>query len=176
MPQKAAYKLPGLVGKEGAALELIPLLADFTSPEVYRVYQACMYQPSPAKFSALAEQLLASPSPAAFGCRRGDRLAGVIALRQAGDRGEIVGIAVEEALRGQGLGSRLVRGAIQALRLKKAAAETDQEAVDFYRKCGFSAKAFTRSYGGREVLRYACVWEAPEDEPEKEKNWNKGSM
>ena len=75
-------------------MELISLLGDFMSPEVYRVYQACMYQPSPAKFSALAEELLSSPSPAAFGCRRKNRLAGVIALRQTGDQGEIVGIAV----------------------------------------------------------------------------------
>ena len=157
-------------------MELISLLGDFMSPEVYRVYQACMYQPSPAKFSALAEELLSSPSPAAFGCRRKNRLAGAIALRQTGDQGEIVGIAVEEALRGQGLGGCLVRGAIQALRLKKVTAETDQEAVEFYRKCGFSARAFTRTYGGQPYVRYASEWVAPEHKPEKEKNWNKGSL
>ncbi len=141
-------------------MELVTLAEEFHSPAVYAIYQFCMYQPTPAKFSALAAELLSDGAARLCGCRRNGTLTGVLALRVLGDEGTIAGIAVDGAWRGKGVGSFLVYGAMKAFHIEKLYAETDREAVEFYRKCGFSAEAFTKTYGGRAFTRYACVLKA----------------
>ena len=69
---------------------------------------------------------------------------GVIVLSFAApDSMEIAGIAVDPAARGQGVGSHMIRQAVRRYRPRHVCAETDDDAVGFYRKNGFRAAAFS---------------------------------
>lgn len=123
----------------------------------YAVYKHCMYLPTKGKFLALADGLLANPTTAVWAYWMEDRLAGTLALRCVGDEAEIVGIAVDQALRRQGIGSRRVREVMARQPVSRLVAETDGDAVGCYERCGFSAKGITKVYDGKPFIRYSCV-------------------
>ena len=65
---------------------------------------------------------------------------------------EILHIAVDETARGRGIGGAMVR-ALQAQCNLPIKAETDDDAIEFYRKLGFKATEFQK-YG---VRRWDCT-------------------
>jgi ribosomal protein S18 acetylase RimI-like enzyme len=88
----------------------------------------------------------------------GGRSVGLVGVR-LGDPAEITHVAVGPAERGRGYGAEL----IASLRLLCPGvttwyAETDDDAVGFYRRLGFFIKALPPKYPG--VTRYGCTLEA----------------
>ncbi|WP_342769228.1 GNAT family N-acetyltransferase [Brevibacillus nitrificans] len=65
-------------------------------------------------------------------------------------------MAVRAANREHGYGSQLIDLLLQKYKRKVIAAETDQEAVGFYRKYGFLIKSLGEKYPG--VERFHCVY------------------
>ncbi|WP_327932040.1 GNAT family N-acetyltransferase [Brevibacillus centrosporus] len=65
-------------------------------------------------------------------------------------------MAVRAASREHGYGSQLIDLLLQKYKSKVIAAETDQEAVGFYRKYGFQIKSLGEKYPG--VERFLCVY------------------
>ena len=76
----------------------------------------------------------------------------VIAYKKEADTLEILDIAVDPDYRGQGLGSIMIKGMITRNCPAKVVAETDDDAVGFYRKLGFSASPFDSKWG---IVRYS---------------------
>jgi len=66
-------------------------------------------------------------------------------------------IAVAENARGRGIGGAMIR-ALQARHHKPIEAETDDDAVAFYQKIGFSVHAFSHEMRGQ---RYTCALPCP---------------
>ena len=77
---------------------------------------------------------------------------GVCGFEEHLDWVEILHIAVVESARGLGVGRKMI-GALVKQYKKAIEAETDDDAVDFYRKCGFEVTAI-RKY---DVQRWVCV-------------------
>ena len=71
---------------------------------------------------------------------------------------EIVGIAVDASARGQGIGSEMIRQVVNRYDLLSVYAETDGDAVNFYRKNGCRIEEFCETYGVDTVIRYRCEW------------------
>ena len=69
---------------------------------------------------------------------------------------EIVGIAVDLSARGNGIGSYMINQVVNDYSLTSVYAETDNDAVEFYRKNGFDIVEFSEDYGGETVIRYKC--------------------
>ena len=88
-------------------------------------------------------------------CKEG-RLAGLLGLTHRPEEGVINHVAIHPDYRRQGLGRTLV-GAIMELDSNvQLTAETDQEAVNFYRKLGFQITSLGEKYPG--VERFECVY------------------
>lgn len=68
---------------------------------------------------------------------------------------EIVSIAVDPAFRRQGIGSNLISFAAKSLKCDEVRAETDDDAVGFYRRYGFDVVSLGEKYPG--VIRYLCT-------------------
>lgn len=74
-------------------------------------------------------------------------------------RWEICHIAVAGELRGNGTGSRMIEEVIKLHGIQEIFAETDVDAVGFYRKNGFHIKSLGEKYPGRE--RFYCAKTLP---------------
>ena len=75
----------------------------------------------------------------------------VIAYRKEAGTIEILDLAVDPDSRNQGLGSLLIERMIADHSPAKIIAETDDDAVDFYRKLGFNTIPFKSKWG---ITRY----------------------
>jgi ribosomal protein S18 acetylase RimI-like enzyme len=73
-----------------------------------------------------------------LGTVEGDRVTAFAAYMHDVDRVVIEYIAVNETAQGRGLGTALVRGIREAANSRPVFAATDDDAVEFYRRIGFS--------------------------------------
>ena len=73
--------------------------------QTYDIYKACMFLPSREKFARKVESFLADDTVKVFACFDGKTLQGVAALAfSAPHKAEVLGIAVAESARRQGIG------------------------------------------------------------------------
>jgi Acetyltransferase (GNAT) family. len=96
-----------------------------------------------------------------------NEIVGVCGFEVHKDYVEILNIAVAESIRHRGFGGKMITTLWKKYEMA-VEAETDDDAVDFYRKRGFTATA-TQKYG---VRRWTCVLAAPKplgEETDKER-------
>ncbi len=70
------------------------------------------------------------------------------------NRARICHIAVDEKYRHQGIALQMIREIIRKYELTYIEAETDEEAVEFYKKCRFKIKSLGEKHTG--VKRFHC--------------------
>ena len=136
-----------------------------TSEEAFSIYAPCMYQPTYEDYKALMEKFLSDPSVKIFVCDMDGEKAGILVLKEieaaegseTGVEAEILGIAVRKDLRGKGIGKEMVCQVMEAEHLKKITAQTDDDAIGFYRKSGFEAERVVIEYPNGSVVRYNCI-------------------
>jgi ribosomal protein S18 acetylase RimI-like enzyme len=91
-----------------------------------------------------------------LGLKKDGVLVGLIGLALGNiDSAVIQHIVVRRDYRRCGIGRRMIRAVIHRFSLREISAETDKDAVDFYRKCGFSIKSLGEKYPGTE--RFWCT-------------------
>ena len=124
---------------------LINITADH--PQLPEVIQFSMGNP---KQNTIREVIMAynKPDHELIGVFLKDTLAGVV-----GEEWTIHHISILPGSQRKGLGTLLMNAVKERVGLCKIRAETDQEAVGFYLKCGFSCDPFQGKYGN---VRYQC--------------------
>lgn len=135
-----------------------------TSEEAFSIYAPCMYQPSYEDYKALMEKYLSDPSVKIFVCDMDGEKAGILVMKEieAAEgsetevEAEILGIAVRKDLRGKGIGKEMVCQVMETEHLKRITAQTDDDAIGFYRKSGFEAERVVIEYPNGSVVRYNC--------------------
>lgn len=139
-------------------LKLIELTHKDEVCQTYEIYRHCMFMPTRKKFSMKADQFLNDNSVKIFACCNQDMIEGVIVVFFAEQHKiEVLGIAVDLSDRGKGIGSYMINQVIKDYGLLSVYAETDNDAVGFYQKNGFSITEFPETYGNETVIRYRCV-------------------
>ena len=83
----------------------------------------------------------------------GGTILGICGFEVHSDKLEIHLIAVDQALHKQGTGRAMI-AALQTKYRLLIEAETDDDALGFYRRCGFETTRFTHPQWG---IRYTCV-------------------
>lgn len=130
----------------------------FNNIEMYNVFSGCMYMPTLEKFKLKANEYIDSPLIHIFGYYENNCIVGIIVVEQKQDgSSEIKGIAVDLKYRKNGIGSKLIQHVCNKLSLFVLTAETDDDAVNFYRHCGFDITEFVRNGDNGKFKRYNCV-------------------
>lgn len=127
------------------------------SEEAFLIYASCMYRPTYEDFKIQMEGFLNDPSVRIFVCENQGEKAGMMVLKYSNAAAEIIGIAVPEKLHCRGIGRRLIQYAMESERLEKINAQTDDDSVGFYRKCGFTEERIVVDFPDGSVARYNCV-------------------
>ncbi|WP_365686470.1 GNAT family N-acetyltransferase [Ruminococcus sp.] len=73
------------------------------------------------------------------------------------DTAEIIGIAVSDNARRKGIGKQLIQCVMKSENLESVKAQTDDDSIGFYRKCGFSDERIVVEYPDGAAFRYNCV-------------------
>ena len=125
--------------------------------QTYEIYKHCMFMPTEEKFNNKVEQYLNDNSVKIFACFERDKIFGVMVVSFIEQRKiEIIGIAVVVSARGKGIDSYMVNQVVNNYGLISVYAETDTDAVGFYRNNDFRVVEFYETYGDEIVVRYKC--------------------
>ena len=123
------------------------------NPEVKRIMMGCVYNNCPHVADMKLEEYASQTNHSMYGWVENDEIVGICGFRvYHTNRVDIMHIAVDTNTRRRGIG-RAMLSALLDLFCLPLKLETDDDAVDFYRKCGFETTAF--QIGG--VRRWICV-------------------
>lgn len=124
---------------------------------LYDIYKDCMFMPSKEKFNKKMATFLNDKTIKVFACLDQGELKGAVAFSLAEtNKIKIVGIAVDLSARNRGIGSFMIRKLMENYSSHSIFAETDNEAVGFYRKNGFIVNECSEIFNGENVIRYKC--------------------
>ena len=129
------------------------------SKEAFALYAPCLYQPTYDSYRERMRGYLAAPGVVVGVGRVGGEPVAMLALAHEapGAVGVIVGIAVAPAWRRQGIGRRLLAWARENEHLSILRAETDDDAVGFYRLSNFAVTRAVKQYPDGAAVRYECA-------------------
>lgn len=126
--------------------------------EAYTVYRQCMYNPDYEAYIRKINAFFNDKNTEIFTCLNEDKIVGMLVLTINGDNcAEIIGIAVHSSFQKQGVGSFMVRESANKMNLHMILAETDDDAVGFYKNMGFDITKEVKHYGNGSVDRYRCL-------------------
>ena len=124
--------------------------------EIYDIYSACMFEPTFDKFKIEAEQMQKDSSVSVYGYFSNEKIIGVISTQETDKTVEIIGIAVHTKERHSGIGTKLI-DYVKDKSPKSIIAETDSDAVMFYKKYGFNIKEIIVSKSNVSYSRHVCA-------------------
>jgi ribosomal protein S18 acetylase RimI-like enzyme len=124
-------------------------------PEIASLLAYCVYQPDESKLDKIADMYLHNSNLMMFGYCLGKKVVGCTGVDFSNpEKAVLMHIAVDPAYRRRGIGRVMIADMITQYSIRCLEAETDGEAVDFYRNCGFEVESLGEKYPG--VNRYRC--------------------
>ena len=108
------------------------------SEEAFSIYASCMYHPTYDEYKTQMEDYLLDSSVKVFVSENRGRKTGMMVLKLSEAAAEIIGIAVSDNARRKGIGKQLIQRVMKSDNLESVKAQTDDDSIGFYRKCGFS--------------------------------------
>lgn len=126
--------------------------------KAYTVYCQCMYKPTYEAYRRKMNNYFIDKSTKIFICLNEDKIVGIIILTINGENSaEIVGIAVHSSFQKQGVGSFMVIESANKMNLHRILAETDDDAVGFYKNMGVDITKEVKHYDNGSVDHYHCL-------------------
>jgi len=122
------------------------------NPVIRELLSASAFDNSSTAMDAKAAEFRRRDDWQLYGWKDNDKVVGVCSFKAHLDYVEILNIAVAENTRHHGIGKAMVI-ALQGKYKMAVEAETDDDAVAFYRKCGFETTAFQKY----NTQRYTCL-------------------
>ena len=126
------------------------------SDEAFSIYSACMYQPTYEEYREKVERFISDSSVKIFVSETRGKRVGIFVLEQSAAVPEIIAIAVSNKRRRRGIGRRMIFQVMESERLDRITAQTDADAIGFYRKCGFTEERVIKKYPDGISVRYRC--------------------
>lgn len=134
-------------------------------PAIWILLAMSILNPTMERLDALCAQYHSAPSWTLFGYRLNDMLIGCLGIQViAADSAAIKHIAVLSSAQRRGVGRHMIEQLQKQYGFHHLKAETDHDAVGFYRRCGFSIESLGELYPGTE--RFGCEIGATTNEVE----------
>ncbi|MCQ6557655.1 GNAT family N-acetyltransferase [Paenibacillus mendelii] len=137
---------------------MIDLKTSQDTADVIELLAACM-GPSFLRVMEEFSRYRADASRSLLGFTKNDELIGLIGIsHEAPHEVLLLHMAVKEPYRNQGIGRTMIQAYIQDNQIRRMEAETDRDAVDFYRQIGFQTRSIGEKYPG--VERFICLYKS----------------
>ena len=136
---KSQIKKYGALGIELSKITAVAdVKASLFNPEVLTLLKPSVFNPTPERLKDRAEKYSADKNTFVYACKIDSVYAGIVVLKTENDTAEILDIAVKPEYRKHGIGKSLIDFIFTQFSIDNITAETDGEAVGFYKKCGFA--------------------------------------
>lgn len=126
--------------------------------EVSQVKQLLSYavgSDAEEELNRILNQVYSKPNRTLYVVTDDTSVTGLVGIKRLGCAAEILHIAVHEQMRRQGIGRRMIDKLRILEKFTELVAETDHDAVEFYRSYGFSIHSLGEKYPG--VERFRCT-------------------
>lgn len=127
--------------------------ASLLQPEVLALLKPSVYDPTPERLKSRAEKYAAGKNIFVYACKKCGVYAGIVVFKTENGTAEILDIAVKPKYRKHGIGKSLIDFIFTQFPIDTITAETDDEAVEFYKRCGFNVIGFGMKCNNK---RYIC--------------------
>ena len=135
---------------------MIDLKPQLDKPSVRELPSFCVGFPTPSILETICQRYRTDEARHLLGMEEDEQVIACLGFRlEQAHHAVIHCIAVIPSHRRQGVGMSLLRGVSAQFQLQFIAAETDVDAVGFYRQCGFEITSLGEVYPGTE--RFRCV-------------------
>lgn len=117
----------------------------------------CVFKPSLERLKSRAEKYMKNPKTRIHAIKQNGIYIGIIVLDIRNPKQiEILDFAVRKELQNNGTGRKLIQFCVETFKPDTILAETDDDAVGFYRKVGFSVLPLGDKYNTG-INRYLCT-------------------
>lgn len=136
---------------------LAPVTHHTDSSRLKQLLAPSVGDPTDRHLESLITEIYTQPGTLLAVWQESGQQLGAVGIRHTGPgAAEILHIAIDPAYRRQGIGRSMIEQTIQREGLRELQAETDSNAVGFYRRCGFRVASLGERYPG--VERFVCIW------------------
>lgn len=156
---KEKIKEYGVVGIELCDITaVLDVKSKLTQPPFFNLLAPSVYDPTEERLLSRAGRYKGDENTQVYAISRDGSYKGIVAF-SSGKQAVIHDIAVDSSCRKEGMGKTLIEF-IFRLGAETVTAETDDDAVGFYKKCGFTVTETESDY---DIKRYLCerrrTWE-----------------
>lgn len=135
-------------------MNIIDVKKSLCDKSVYSLLAPSVFNPTPERLLSRAEKYQADDKTKAYAYADNGEYKGIIVFKIKEQTAEILDIAVKPEYQGKGIGSMLIDYIFSKFAVSKITAETDDDAIGFYKKYGFTVVDITVKFDAK---RYACV-------------------
>ena len=134
---------------------MIDLKPRLSEPSIRELLSYAVGYPTETKLDDMCKRYISASNALCMGYKVNGAIVGFIGISLSlPEQAVIEHISVDPDQRGQGIGSAMINELAKQFSLTKLTAETDNNAVGFYRKCGFEISSLGEKYPG--VKRFRC--------------------
>ena len=126
------------------------------SKTAFLIYKDCIYKPTYDEYVCKMKEYISNTNIKVYCCKNYDEYVAVMVVKYSNSIAEIIGISVADENRRHGIGKYMIDYIIKNVNADFIIAQTDDEAVGFYSKCGFTVEKEILGYPDGESVRYNC--------------------
>lgn len=136
--------------------KIIDAKSKLKNPDILSILSESIYMPNDEKLNHITNKYIINSRILAYAYKNNSQFNGIIILEHLkNNEFEILNIAVSKEYQNNGIGKSLIDYIINNLNPNALTAETDDDAINFYLKCGFKIIDIQERYPG--VIRYTCT-------------------
>ena len=144
-------------GKFSTIYSICDVKEKLSDSAILHLLAPSVFNPTPERLLSRAEKYQADDKSKVYAYSENGEYKGIIVFKTEDNTAEILDIAVKPEYQGQRIGSRLIDYIFTRFAVNKITAETDDDAIEFYKKYGFIV-ADTKVES--DTKRYVCVCES----------------
>ena len=128
-----------------------------TEPDILKLLAPSVYNPTEERLLNRAKKYQEDENFNIYAYKHNGQYKGIVIFKIANNSSTILDIAVKPEYQGQGIGSKLIDFIFNSFNTQNITAETDNDAIGFYKKYGFIVADTKVEF---DTKRYVCVCES----------------
>ena len=134
-----------------------------TEPDILKLLAPSVYNPTEERLLNRAKKYQEDENTNIYAYKDDGEYKGIVVFKIENKLATILDFAVKPEYQGQGIGSKLIDFIFNQFEVDNITAETDDDAIGFYKKCGFIVASCEKKF---DTNRYTCICNCRDKRPQ----------